>query len=132
MQGGLREPRSLILPVELRLRESIGPAPRDQPRWAASPESCILTSGAAAVFRFTAKAGPRAAAPADGSRVPFRRTPPWTCRGATFLSCLPAGAVLTALPRRRGGRGPAPRLPDQRLAPQARRLPELPRRAAAR
>ena len=28
MQGGLREPRSLILPVELRLGESIGPAPR--------------------------------------------------------------------------------------------------------
>ena len=28
MQGGLPEPRSLILPVELRLRESIGPAPR--------------------------------------------------------------------------------------------------------
>jgi len=28
MKGGLREPRSLILPVELRLRESIGPAPR--------------------------------------------------------------------------------------------------------
>ncbi len=27
MKGGLREPRSLILPVELRLRESIGPAP---------------------------------------------------------------------------------------------------------
>ena len=28
MRGDLREPRSLILPVELRLRESIGPAPR--------------------------------------------------------------------------------------------------------
>jgi DNA-binding LacI/PurR family transcriptional regulator len=28
MKGGLSEPRSLILPVELRLRESIGPAPR--------------------------------------------------------------------------------------------------------
>ena len=28
MKGGLTEPRSLILPVELRLRESIGPAPR--------------------------------------------------------------------------------------------------------
>jgi LacI family transcriptional regulator len=28
MKGGLAEPRSLILPVELRLRESIGPAPR--------------------------------------------------------------------------------------------------------
>lgn len=28
MTGGLREPRSLILPVELRLRESIGPACR--------------------------------------------------------------------------------------------------------
>ena len=27
MKGDLREPRSLILPVELRLRESIGPAP---------------------------------------------------------------------------------------------------------
>ena len=27
MKGGLAEPRSLILPVELRLRESIGPAP---------------------------------------------------------------------------------------------------------
>jgi DNA-binding LacI/PurR family transcriptional regulator len=28
MRGNLPEPRSLILPVELRLRESIGPAPR--------------------------------------------------------------------------------------------------------
>ena len=28
MKGDIREPRSLILPVELRLRESIGPAPR--------------------------------------------------------------------------------------------------------
>jgi hypothetical protein len=28
MRGHLPEPRSLILPVQLRLRESIGPAPR--------------------------------------------------------------------------------------------------------
>jgi DNA-binding LacI/PurR family transcriptional regulator len=28
MRGDLADPRSLILPVELRLRESIGPAPR--------------------------------------------------------------------------------------------------------
>jgi DNA-binding LacI/PurR family transcriptional regulator len=28
MRGNLPEPRSLILPVELRLRESIGPAPQ--------------------------------------------------------------------------------------------------------
>ena len=28
MKGNVAEPRSLILPVELRLRESLGPAPR--------------------------------------------------------------------------------------------------------
>ena len=27
MKGNLSEPRSLILPVELRVRESLGPAP---------------------------------------------------------------------------------------------------------
>ena len=77
MQGGLREPHSLILPVELRLGRSTS---RAGSRLGRVPN--VLDSLGPLRVGLPAKAKPtRQPRPTAG--VLFRRRPPWICRGAT-------------------------------------------------
>ena len=131
MRGTLPKPRSLILPVELRLRESVGLAPtltRTRTggrgrnlfdfgfdlcfslalKQGPSIGRCLQAGRARASWRISA-AGPRAARAAslDQSCVRTERGPPMEMSRREFLGSIPAGVALSAaLPTALAAAGP--------------------------